>query len=56
LAIKPNDVVFLTSKAFTLVELGKYNEAIEYWDKVLALDPTNAIALENKQSTIDKLG
>jgi len=34
---------------------GKYNEAIEYYDKALAIDPNNVSALKNKQLTYVKL-
>jgi hypothetical protein len=34
---------------------GLYNEAITYHDKALAIDPKNAVTLNNKDATIEKL-
>jgi tetratricopeptide (TPR) repeat protein len=36
--------------------LRKYNEAITYIDKALAIDPNYALALDNKNKILDLLG
>jgi Flp pilus assembly protein TadD len=36
--------------------LGKYNEAITLFDKVLAVDPTDVKTLNNKGNALDNLG
>jgi tetratricopeptide (TPR) repeat protein len=35
---------------------GHYEEANAYYDKALAIDPDNALALSDKQLGIDNLG
>jgi hypothetical protein len=40
----------------TSIGLGQYNESIEYYDKVLAIDPNYVFALDNKRLAIDNLG
>ncbi|MDQ3017721.1 MAG: hypothetical protein M3R25_13505, partial [Bacteroidota bacterium] len=35
--------------AYYNVQIGKQNDALMYYDKVLALDPENATAMENKK-------
>ena len=40
LAIDPTNVNALNGKAIILQNLQKYDEAIEYYDKALAIDPT----------------
>ena len=35
----------------TLLELKQYKEAMEYFDKALAIDPNNVSALKNKELT-----
>jgi tetratricopeptide (TPR) repeat protein len=42
----------LTSSLF---DLGRYEEAIRYYDKVLAIDPNNAFALSAKQLATNNL-
>ncbi|MGH9963734.1 MAG: tetratricopeptide repeat protein [Nitrososphaeraceae archaeon] len=32
-----------------MADPGRYSEAIEYFDKALALDPSNVLAAENKE-------
>jgi tetratricopeptide (TPR) repeat protein len=39
----------LINKGSALADLGSYSEAIEHFDKVLALDPSNVLAAENKE-------
>lgn len=36
--------------------LGRYNEAVEYSDKALEIDPKNASAFNNKGNALLKLG
>ncbi|MEI6947653.1 tetratricopeptide repeat protein [Paraflavisolibacter sp. H34] len=42
---RPSDVNLLNMIAEALYDAKRYNEAIEYWDQLLALDKTNAEAL-----------
>ena len=46
----------MNNKGISLDNLGKYNEAIEYYDKALEIDPENAEALNNKGVALDDLG
>ena len=39
-----------------LNDLGKYQEAITYYDKVLAIDPNFVYALNGKGVALDDLG
>jgi tetratricopeptide (TPR) repeat protein len=43
------------TKGLALNNLGKYNEAIEYYDKALQIDPKHADALYNKGLALNKL-
>jgi tetratricopeptide (TPR) repeat protein len=45
----------LYAKALVLHDLGQYEEATEYYDKVLAINPNDADALDNKQLAIGRL-
>jgi uncharacterized membrane protein (UPF0127 family) len=47
LAVDPNYINVLTSKAVTLDSLGNYTGAIEYYAKALAIDPQYKTALDN---------
>ena len=40
-------------KAESLYNMGKYNEAIKYYDKVLAINPNDTEALNNEAKSID---
>jgi tetratricopeptide (TPR) repeat protein len=51
----PNHVDALHNKGLALHNLGHYEEAIRYYDKVLAIDPNYVDALSNKQTAIDNL-
>ena len=44
------------SKLCYKLNLGKYEQAIEYYDNALEIDPKYALALSNKGATLDKLG
>src|SRR5690242_1608952 len=41
LANDPNNVTALFGKAVALADLGRFDEAISYYDKVLAIDPNH---------------
>ena len=45
-----------TTKALALDNLGNYSEAIQYYDKVLAINPKYTNALYNKGVALDNLG
>ena len=46
LPINPTDIRSMTIKGLSLYALGKDQEAIEYYDKVLAVDSNNMITTE----------
>ena len=50
------NVTTLINKGNALSRLGNYTQAIQYYDKALAIDPNNAIALYNKGNTLNNLG
>ena len=61
LILNPNDTAGLYDKAFSLVDDGKYEEAIAYFDKILAMNSTNsdtlnAIILNGKGLALYDLG
>jgi tetratricopeptide (TPR) repeat protein len=39
----------LNNKGMSLGTLGKYQEALTYFDKALVIEPNNSIILENKR-------
>jgi len=45
----------LYNKGNSLYELQKYKEAIQCYDKALAIDPNNVSAFKNKELTYVKL-
>ena len=51
-----DEVTFLNSKGMSLNSLGKFNESITYFDKVLSMDPKNIIALTQKANAFGGLG
>ena len=51
-----NDSAVLTTRGVELNKVGKYNESIVYFDKALALDPKNALALNEKGNAYGGLG
>jgi tetratricopeptide (TPR) repeat protein len=51
-----DDVEALFDKGLALDGLGQYEEAISYYDKVLAIDPNNIFALGNKGLGLSNLG
>ena len=51
-----DEVAVLNSKGVSLFNLGKYEEAIAYYDKALTVDPNYATALSNKGSALNELG
>ena len=44
------------NKGNALYSLGKYQEAIRYYDDVLAISPNDVDTLNNKGNTLGKLG
>ena len=44
----PNNVNMIGSRGFLLAKLGKYEKAITWYDKALAIDPNNVNVLVNK--------
>jgi tetratricopeptide (TPR) repeat protein len=52
----PNDSITLCNKGLSLDGLGKYDEAIKWYDKDLAINPNNVDALNNKAVALYKLG
>jgi tetratricopeptide (TPR) repeat protein len=49
------DIDALNEKGNTLFNQRKYEEAIEYYDKALAIDPNNKEFLNNKANALDEL-
>ena len=43
----------LNKKGVDLLGLGSYNEAVQNFDKALAIDPNHTTALKNKQKILD---
>lgn len=54
--LKELEAVDLALKGASLSSLGKYQEAIAYFDKALELNPKNAIAWSNKGASLSSLG
>jgi tetratricopeptide (TPR) repeat protein len=46
--VDPDDVDALSGKGWALNDLGRYEEAISYYDKVLAIDTNNVYTLLHK--------
>ena len=44
------------NKGFSLAELGKHNEAIDCYDKVLEIDPNSVYAWNGKANALNGLG
>jgi tetratricopeptide (TPR) repeat protein len=56
LAINPNYVFAIDTKALILNELGRYQEAVEWYDKVLEKDPKFITSINNKGVALANLG
>src|SRR5215467_2126576 len=50
------DPTTLIKKGNTLFYQGNYTQAIQYYDKALAIDPNNKVALANKGNALVQLG
>nr|MDO8082566.1 tetratricopeptide repeat protein [Candidatus Freyarchaeota archaeon] len=46
----------LINKGNSLVDKGKYEEAIKFYDKALKINPQDVVALTNKGTALDQLG
>jgi tetratricopeptide (TPR) repeat protein len=46
----------LNDKGDSLNDLGRYEEAITYYDKALSIEPNDILALSNKGIALDDLG
>ena len=55
MVLEPNDVRTLNNKGLALDKLGHSEEAITYYDKILAIDPNDVDALNNKIAALGKL-
>jgi tetratricopeptide (TPR) repeat protein len=55
LNINPNNIYALNGKGNALYGLGKYQDAITYYDRALAIDPNFVTASSNKQLALDML-
>lgn len=53
--IDSNNIDMIFGNALDLSHLGKYEQALTYYDKVLAIDPYRFNALINKAFTLDNL-
>src|SRR5918993_3134905 len=51
-----NNSVNMTNKGIEFNKIGKYNEAITFFDKALAIDPRNVVALNEKGNAYGGLG
>ena len=56
ITVDPKDVDTLNSKGLALYNLGKYEEAITWYDKALSCRCKYVHALTNKGSALDDLG
>jgi tetratricopeptide (TPR) repeat protein len=55
LQINPKNTDALNNIGHAVNQLGRYEEAISYFDKVLSIDPNYAVAQENKKIAQDRL-
>ena len=49
-------VTTLVDKGNALLNQGNFTQAIQYFDKDLAIDPNYKEALDNRQATLSKMG
>ena len=56
ISCNPNYVDALNNKGSALDDLGKYDEAITWYDKALAVNPKYVDAFYNKGLALDDLG
>ena len=55
MGIDPRNVYALLNKGVALGNLGRHQEAIEYYDRALGIDPRNVNALNNKANALASL-
>ncbi|MEX2720770.1 MAG: tetratricopeptide repeat protein [Candidatus Wukongarchaeota archaeon] len=55
LKINPNHISAWNNKGVALRLLGKFEKAIECFDKALKIDPKDKLALKNREIVMDKL-
>jgi tetratricopeptide (TPR) repeat protein len=55
LAIYPNHMEALANKGLALGNLGRYQEAIEYFDQAIAIIPDATETLNNKANALTEL-
>ena len=53
LAIDPKNIDTLINKGIALAALQKYNEAVKYYDKVLAINPNATSAIDGKRLSLE---
>ena len=53
--INSTDVDILVNKANKIYDKQRYDEAIQYYDKAVAIDPLNIYVLANKANLLTKL-
>ncbi|HSF50891.1 MAG TPA: tetratricopeptide repeat protein [Nitrososphaeraceae archaeon] len=53
--VTSDEAIELNEKGVALGSLGKYDEAIVLYDKALAIEPNNALALNDKNLALDAL-
>ncbi len=52
----PNYSLAWNNKGFILYEMGKYEEAIQAYDKAIEIDPNYLLVWNNKGIALEKLG
>ena len=55
LLINPNDADAWSNRGYAFDSLGRYTEAVDSYDKALAIDPDNAGAKQNREIALKKI-